>query len=316
MSQKRGQSGYRSLFWPIILIGVGITWLLINAGIISGASVAALLQLWPILLIAIGLDLLFGRSSFVNGAIIGIITVGILIGAMIFGPSLGLVPTAERQEETLTFATNNAESYELYLKSGLEIVNVDAGTDDGALIVADLVYYDEISSTDEGSSHRNVAIQETNSPAKFFSFPVSIMDTDEPRDWQIALNPNLPVTLTIESGVGELNVNLADIHLAGLNADLGVGEATIVLPMPQQSYAVSIDSGVGGIILDLPDDAAIHMEINAGVGGANVPDWLPQVSGEDHVVGVDGIWETEGFANADMTITVTINGGVGSVEVH
>ena len=57
------RQGYRSLFWPIILIGVGLIWLLGNFGIISGANLAVLFRLWPLALIVIGLDLLFGRQS-------------------------------------------------------------------------------------------------------------------------------------------------------------------------------------------------------------------------------------------------------------
>ena len=63
--------GYRSLFWPLVLIGVGVIWLLGNLGVISWTNLTVLFRLWPLLLIAIGLDLLIGRQSPAIGALIG-----------------------------------------------------------------------------------------------------------------------------------------------------------------------------------------------------------------------------------------------------
>ena len=42
---------YRSMFWPVILIGVGVIWLLSNLGLLPAASIAWLLNLWPLILI-------------------------------------------------------------------------------------------------------------------------------------------------------------------------------------------------------------------------------------------------------------------------
>ena len=60
MNEKRR---YRSLFWPMVLIGVGVVWLLGNIGVIRPASLGVLVSFWPLILIFIGLDILFGRRS-------------------------------------------------------------------------------------------------------------------------------------------------------------------------------------------------------------------------------------------------------------
>ena len=43
------------LFWPIILIGVGVIFLLNNLGVITGSPWEVIWRLWPVLLIALGL---------------------------------------------------------------------------------------------------------------------------------------------------------------------------------------------------------------------------------------------------------------------
>lgn len=304
------------MFWPIVLIGIGLTWLLINAGVISGASLVALAQLWPILLIAIGLDLLFGRSSSLMGGLIGIVAVAAFLGLAVFGPALGLITLPERQQETLTFTTDGAQSYALNLKAGTETVTIDAGADDGTLVAADVVYYGDIRYVNEGTDERSVTIEETNSPSNTLFMPNTIVNEEETSDWHISLNPTLPVTLTLDSGIGQLNVDLSEVNLADFNAKLGIGAANIVLPMPQQSYAVQIDSGVGEVNIDVPDDAAIQVSINSGIGGVDVPDWLIAGGQDDSVVGVDGTWHTDGFADAENTITIVVEGGIGSVNLR
>ena len=87
MSESRPR--YRSIFWPLVLIAAGVLWLLGNFNIISNANLFALARLWPLLLIAIGLDILFGRRPLIS-ALLAILTVGALVGAVIFAPQLGL----------------------------------------------------------------------------------------------------------------------------------------------------------------------------------------------------------------------------------
>jgi len=79
---------------------------------------------------------------------------------------------------------------------------------------------------------------------------------------------------------------------------------------------VQIESGVGEVNIDVPDDAAIQVSINSGIGGVDVPDWLIAGGQDDSVVGVDGTWHTDGFADAENTIIIVVEGGIGSVNLR
>jgi LiaI-LiaF-like transmembrane region len=74
-----------SLFWPIVLIGVGIIWLLSNLGLLNVNGWALLVRLWPIIFIVIGLDILFARSGIwgaIASAILGLLVVGGVIALL------------------------------------------------------------------------------------------------------------------------------------------------------------------------------------------------------------------------------------------
>src|SRR5512135_1019645 len=100
MSDSRPR-GYRSLFWPMILIGVGVVWLLGNLGILPANSLYLLANLWPLLLIGIGADLIFARRLPLVGAIIGLVLVAVVVVVLLIGPSLNLPQAAAPQLKTL-----------------------------------------------------------------------------------------------------------------------------------------------------------------------------------------------------------------------
>ena len=51
----------RGVFWPLILIAIGLVFLLANYGFITPVSWVAIANLWPLLLILIGIDIAFAR---------------------------------------------------------------------------------------------------------------------------------------------------------------------------------------------------------------------------------------------------------------
>ena len=61
--RKRG-----SIFFPILLVAIGVVLLLINLGVVTGDLWEMVVQLWPILLIVIGLDSIFKREGMVAPA--------------------------------------------------------------------------------------------------------------------------------------------------------------------------------------------------------------------------------------------------------
>ncbi|MHB1357544.1 MAG: LiaI-LiaF-like domain-containing protein, partial [Anaerolineae bacterium] len=74
--EQRHNSGYRSFFWPVVLIGIGVIWLLVNLNVLTTASIAVLVRFWPVVLILIGLDIIFARRYAVIGALLGLVTIG------------------------------------------------------------------------------------------------------------------------------------------------------------------------------------------------------------------------------------------------
>ena len=144
MGSTSNRRGYRSLFWPIVLISVGVIWLLGNLGVLGPTNLLVLFRLWPLLLIAIGLDLLIGRDSALIGTVIGVGTVGLVIVLMLVGPGLGLVPSADVQQATIREPLDGAQSADITLDLSVGDVVITALDDSSDLIAGEISYVGDL----------------------------------------------------------------------------------------------------------------------------------------------------------------------------
>jgi len=78
------------LFWPILMIGVGVTAILYELGLIPADNLWMMLNLWPLLLIVGGVGLIFRSRSPWVGAILGILVVAGMLTIGLAGGQLGL----------------------------------------------------------------------------------------------------------------------------------------------------------------------------------------------------------------------------------
>ena len=335
---KIKRTGYRSLFWPIVLIAVGIIWLLSNLGVISGMNIAVLFRLWPLVLIVIGLDLLFGRESPVIGAVLGIGAVVVIIALMLIGPSLGLAPDLDITMDEYSVPREDAASARIDLHTSIGDVNIFALADSTNLFEAEVAHVGNLDFVAEGTTEKIISLSQRDENVNFgLDILGGAFNPENELYWRVGLSSALPIRLLVDNGVSSTTLDLTDIQLAGLDINSGVGSVDLRLPVMETSYevtvnggvgdttivipenaavALDIDGGVGEVRIDVPDGAGVRLVGESGVGSINVPDYFNQGEGDDSdFVGEDGVWETEGYASAERKITIEYNGGVGSLNI-
>jgi hypothetical protein len=340
---KRSESsaGQRSLFWPIVLISIGVIWLLGNLGVISGANIAVLFRLWPLILIIVGVELLVGRNNPQLSALIGIGGVILIIVLMLVGPSLGWAGDTEVKTASFSEPLDDAASARVNLDLGISNTTISALADSPDLFSADLTYMGDVEFVAEGETDKIISLSETNEAGdlgfNFFGFGGNF--DDQQLLWDVRLNPAVPIDLDIKGGVGEANLDLSTLNITALDISSGVGAVTLSLPTSGESYEVSISSGVGqfdvtipegpnvtlniegGVgqfTLDVPDNAGVTLNAKTGVGQIELPSNYECVEGCEgsDFLGRDGSWQTQNSENADQRITITFEGGVGGLTVR
>jgi hypothetical protein len=113
---------------------------------------------------------------------------------------------------------------------------------------------------------------------------------------EVRLNPNVPLNLDVNSGVGESRIELSGMSVVGLAVQAGVGETRVSMLSPNQSSCgdVEIHSGVGALeFVGLGNLGFRRFAFRGGVGGSKLD--------------FTGEWKELG--------EISIEVGVGEVEV-
>jgi len=320
---------YRSLFWPVFLIGVGVIWLLSNMNLIPQVNVGTLLRLWPVLLIAGGLDLLFGRISPLIGAIIGVLVVGVVVVVLFAAPALGLPAAPEVVTERFVEPIGQATSATITLDLGSPRTTITALSDSENLLDATVQHLGNARLTSSGVENRRVTLGTTPMSVTFFD-----IGSIGPRRWDIGLTPTIPLDLTIDSSSGGGDFDLSDLMLSRLFLDSGSGSVTLRLPAADDGYNARVDSGSGSVVIDVPcsnielrlDSGSGSVRVNAaancplrvevldgGSGSVNVPGNLNQLRGDRN----EGVWESPDYSGAAVRLLIIMEDqGSGSFTVR
>jgi hypothetical protein len=333
---KNASFRYRSIFWPILLIGIGGLWFLFNLEIIPRGNWTNLWRLWPLFLIAIGLDLIFGRRSPLAGAVIGLGTIAVAVALLFALPPLDLPAQPDVATDRYTEPIGKATSATVDLNLSIGASTITSTSDPDMLLEAQITHVGDVEFITRGETEKTISLRER--AINFGTNWLDWLDEEKELRWDISLNRDIPLYLDIAGGIGEATLELGDLNITGMRVEAGVGDVNLNLPATGSSYPVNIKGGVGEIRIDvqqgaevefdaeggvgnvtisLPDDAAVRIEAETGVGDIRVPSFIPQVSSRDeHFPGKSGVWETPDFSSADLQITITFVGGVGDLIIR
>lgn len=329
----------RFLFWPLLLIGIGVVWLLTNVGVFSSANLNVLFRLWPLLLVVVGVNLLLGRRSPQMSTLIGVGGVVLIVALMLVGPSLGWASGAEVKTSTFDEPLADTQTAQVVISTGVADTNLSALSDSANLFEANVNYTGVLDYNVSGGTEKVVTLTQRNETALNFDlFQFGTIMTSDDLHWDVNLSEAVPVDLEVNMGVGNGFFDLTGIQLTNLAVSGGVGDLDVKLPASGDAYEARLSAGTGGmriaveddaairfdiqggvgdIILDLPEGAAVRIEASTGVGNIDVPSDFERVGGNDeHFVGDSGAWETADFDEALRHITISFNGGVGSLIIQ
>ncbi|MBN1122039.1 MAG: hypothetical protein JXJ17_13240 [Anaerolineae bacterium] len=266
----------RSLFWPIVLMSVGLFWLLFNLEVITAENLTVLVRLWPLFLIVLGLELLFGRRLPALGSLFELLIAAAVIYLVINGPALGLTTELPQFDQEIAARPdgvrsdrfvepmNGAQTADIDLELGWQRTNIYPLEDSDNLVEAELDYAGEIEFNSYGDDDRHISISERDFNPNRFTFEV------EDYEWNIGINPQPEVDLTIKMGVNEGNFDLSGIDLNNLNLEGGYRNVEMTLPAVGHRYEADIDVSFGDTALYIEEGAEVDMRLVGGIGDVSI----------------------------------------------
>lgn len=292
-----------SLFGPIVLVGLGVLLLLSNLGIVNFNLWELIFRFWPLFLVAAGLDLLLGRRAN-GGALVALL---LIVSLVIGGIWLGYVQTNAFETgigQPVRQAVEGAQRAEIELESSISQLQISADALTTNLVEGDITLHanetlDTGFEIEDGVAHYTL---KSDSP----SFILPSFGRREDGLWNLRLNAGIPTALAISTGVGSAELDLELLQLTDLEVSTGVGKVMLTLPT-QGVFEATIEGGVGEIIVLVPDTLAAQITANAGIGSVNV---------EGDYINQNGEYTSPNFDTAENRVTLTVDGGIGSLVVR
>lgn len=125
-------------------------------------------------------------------------------------------------------------------------------------------------------------------------------------EWDLTFNREVATDITVNLGAGEARLELGQMNLSGVRANVGAGEVTVDLRgEPKRDYHVEVRGGVGEATVYLPKQANISATATGGIGDISV-------SGLDKR---DGVWMNPEAARDAVTVRVDVKGGIGQIRL-
>jgi hypothetical protein len=126
-------------------------------------------------------------------------------------------------------------------------------------------------------------------------------------EWVIHLNQDLPTELEVQFGTGKADLRLASLALDRLRVESGVGE--LILDLSGQwrhSMQAIIKAGIGDTLLRLPQNAGVRVQSTVGLGSVH-----------PHGLSWDGRAYTNAlYGQSDVILDLTVEGGLGKINLE
>jgi len=306
MSTRRG------VFWPLLLIALGLIFLLQNFGFISGVSWLAVASLWPLLLILIGLDIAFARRWPLPTLAVEVAVIAAGIALVAYSPNLSpgvfVFGNGDGSGETdVSVARGNATEMALTLNGGaIRSYHVTGGATQ--LVEAHSANPD-LRLRESGTTRAVVRLDQATSG---FFHPISEGDV------QVRVASDVPTSLTINVGAGEFDVDLTDVRVTDGRVNVGASSLRLVVPKPTSGdIAIRMNGGASNIVIVVPDGVEARIATTGGLLSLRSDNARVGTGGEARgCVACGNSVETSGYSAARDRVTLTISAGASSIVVR
>ncbi len=259
------------LFWGFVLVLLGGLLFTNAAGISLPGGVNAMQLFWPAILVLLGIWILVGyfwRRSSPAG-----------------------------EERTIELA--DASEASLRLNYGAGRLRLGAGAGGGQFLTG----------TFAGSAEQKVKRDGAKLQVRLEMnpFPNFFWGGGE-AEWDIKMNPSVPLTMRVESGASQSEIDLSGLQVTELRLGTGASKTVLTLPAKAGLTNVHVELGAASLEIIVPNGVAGRIRAEQGVASVEVD--------TDRYPFNNGIYESPEYASAKNKFDLVIQAGVGRVVVR
>jgi hypothetical protein len=279
----------------ILLVALGTLLLLHTTDVLPWTVWFVLWQFWPVLLIVAGVNMFVGhRAPWVAGVLVALILAGSVGGAYALSETTS-GDLAERYVATLA----GAERADINIDFGagsLIIKSLPEGSPD----LIDANYFGRRGKTNIHRSGDTAIVDIDMDGQNFFR-------TIDKARWELGLSPAPQITLDIDGGAAEMDVDLRGLRVTDLDVSIGAADVRIVLP-ETGTLRADVMGGAADINITVPEGVAARITNNSSLSSVDIDTSRFPKFGK--------VYESLNFDEAENRVILHINVGAADVSVR
>jgi uncharacterized membrane protein len=128
-------------------------------------------------------------------------------------------------------------------------------------------------------------------------------------DWLISLTPLIPVSLSIQSSGGQAELDLRGLVIRAVRIEASASSIRLALPPASGYVDILVAASLSSFVIQVPQQAAVRIHSTRSLRNSDIDEseFLPVQ--DDHE------YATSGFSSASARFDITLDVGMGSVEV-
>ncbi len=126
-------------------------------------------------------------------------------------------------------------------------------------------------------------------------------------EWNIRMNSDVPIDLRTILGAGDGNLKLGGMSLTGLKVQSGAGNVTLNLSgVWKRDLNASVDAGIGDLSIVIPQYTGTTINVSQGIGSIEIGSGLRSQ---------DGAYINDAYGKTATTLRINIRSGIGKIRL-
>jgi hypothetical protein len=230
-----------------------------------------------------------------------LINVVLLAGLLLAGCSSADVRVGELRTESKSVELGDAKSVRVKMVLGAGDLVVTSGAK--KLLEADFTYNVAKLKPEVGFTDGTLVVQHPD--VRGYRTLQDI--TNFRNEWDLRLNNDVPMNLSLEMGAGTSDLQLAGLSLTGLDVILGAGKSTVDLSGDwTRDLDAAIETGAAIVTVRLPKEVGVRVELEPSLTATNASGLTK-----------DGnIYTNAAYGVSDVTLRINIQAGIGQLYLE
>jgi Domain of unknown function (DUF5668) len=260
----------RPLFWPVVLIGIGVVALLFNLGWLTWDEVGRLYRLWPLLLIALGIGIMFrgrlpARVANLFGAVLLVLVVIAVGGAVAAIPGAFTDSTGPVVTTHAAAPAGEVAAPHLSLSAGAAQIAVRGGSTGGDLYRA--TFQSPADEKPDVTLDTATGDLNVNLPGRSgFHWGTE----NDHRSVDLILDDQLPWVIGLKTGASQTTLDLSTLKVSSVTVESGASSVNMTLPKPTGTVPISVSGGAMHLTIQRPAGTPIRVTSSGGASSVDV----------------------------------------------